>query len=352
MNTGAEWNVNGLRSSAIVGLFMALLAGLSGAAFAQATARTAPESSWPAVLDAARKEGSVTLYTQIVPSINDRIKADFAKAHPGITLEVVRITGNSILTKLDQERQSGSDGGDVAITVELLWLEDRVKEGNLRKPVGPSRQAWPGRYLLSDTIPVLSLEPLVMAYNTSIAKSPVTGYQDLLRPEFKGRLGTTGVQALSIVAWYEWLERSQGGDFLAKLASQGPRVYTGAVPNAQAVASGEIGATAFSVPAAVMQLIETGAPVKLVIPNPALGIRWGAGIIASSRRPNASQVLMDYLMSPRGQTAWHSRGESASPLPKIPGSADVNSIQAFDPSVYNANSIADYKKKWDVIFSK
>ena len=337
----------------VTALAWAMLAGCGGSAFAQAQARgLAPEASWPAVLEAAKKEGSVMLYTQQVPPIIERIKADFGKQYPGITLESTRFAGTTVINKLDQERQGGMDGGDVVITVEILWMEDRAKEGNIRRPVGPASQSWPAKYLLRDAVPVLALEPLVMAYNTSLIKTNVTGYQDLLRPEFKGRLGTTEVQALSIVAWYEWLEKTQGADFLARLAAQAPKIYTGAVPNAQSTASGEIAGTLFTVPTVAMPLIERGAPMKMVIPQPALGIRYAGGIISASKRPNASQVLIDYLMSARGQAVWHSRGESASPLPNIPSSPDVNSIQPFDASVYNAGSVAEYKKKFDALMKR
>lgn len=345
--------VAGVRARHVAGgLLSVLLAVASTTAVAQARTGQATESSWPAVIDAARKEGSVTLYTQVVPPLIERVKAEFARTYPGIALEAVRLPGLGVLTKLDQERQSGSDGGDVVIIADITWLEDRVKEGNLRKPAGPAALAWPAKYLLRDVVPVLGIEPLVMAYNTNLVKSPVTGYQDLLRPEFKGRIGTTEVQSLPTVAWYEWLDKTQGADFLAKFAAQGPRIYTGAVPNAQATASGEIVTTAFSVATVVMPLIEQGAPMKLVIPKPALGIRWAGGIIAGSKRPNAAQVLVDFLMSPRGQAAWHSRGESASPLPNIPGSPDANAIHAFDPAAYNTNSVNDYRKKWEVLFRK
>jgi iron(III) transport system substrate-binding protein len=332
-------------SNVMTGLLGLGLCALSAIAFAQTP-------SWPSVLEAARKEGSVTLYTQQVPPLVERLKVDFAKAYPQITLEVARISGTTVISKLDQERQGGLDGGDVVVTVEIVWLEDRAKEGNLRKPVGPSAQAWPAKYLLRDAIPVLALEPLVMAYNTNVVKIPITGYQDLLRPELKGKIGTTEVQAISIVAWYEWLDKTQGSNFLSRLAAQDPRVYTGAVPNAQATASGEIAATAFSVPTVVSPLIERGAPMKMVIPQPALGIRYAGGIIAGTKRPNAAQVLVDYLMSPRAQAVWHSRGDSASPLPNIPGSPDANSIQPFDPSVYNSNSVSEYKKKWDAMLKR
>ena len=152
-------------------------------------------------------------------------------------------------------------------------------------------------------------------------------YRDLLKPEYTGRVGASDMVAETVFAYYEWLEKTQGNDFLGRLAGLQPKFYTGAVPNAQSTGSGEIAATLFSVPTVVMPLIERGAPMKMLIPQPALGIRYAGGILGWTKRPNAAQVLNDYLMSPRGQAVWHGRGESASPLPNIPGSPDANAIQ-------------------------
>lgn len=326
-----------------------LMAGLlaAGAAGAQ------PAPTWDRILDAARKDGKVVLYTNTVPPVSQRIAADFAKAYPEIKIEFTRLVGAQMNTMLTQERLSSVDGGDVVLTNETLWLEDRAKENALLPVTAlPAFKGWPAKHIIGSTIPTLSLEPFAMLYNKQLVKTPITGYQDLLRPEFKGKLGTTGVQAVTIVAWYEWLEKTQGADFLARFAAQAPKVFTGAVPNAQSTASGEIAATAFSVPTVVLPLAEKGAPIKMVIPNPALGFSYYAAIVANSRRPNASQVLLDYMMSPRGQAAWHSRGESASPLPNIQGSADANTIQQLDSRPYTANSVNEYRKKWESIFTR
>ena len=337
----------GLVASAM-GIGAALLAALwAPASIAQG------DPAWQRIVAAAKKEGSVVIYFQAVPPVMDRLVKDFMAMYPEIKVEAKRqIQPAQHMSVIENEKRANMDGADVSQYSNAIWHKERASENFFMKPVGPANAEYPKEYLLYGAVPIIAVMPFVMVYNTNLIKTPVTSFKDFLKPEYKGKLGISVVQSIVQVAWYEWLEKTQGADFLGRLAAQAPKIYTGAVPNAQSTASGEIAITLFSVPTVVMPLIERGAPMKMVIPQPALGIRYAGGIIAGSKRPNASQVLTDYLMSPRGQAIWHSRGESASPLPNIPSIPDANSIQPFDPSVYNANSVSEYKKKFDAAMKR
>ncbi|MBM3347397.1 MAG: hypothetical protein FJY55_13010, partial [Betaproteobacteria bacterium] len=99
-----------IRLSAAAPFTCLLLVAALDPALAQPRPGPAPEATWPAVLDAARKEGSVILYSQQVPAVLARIQADFAAQYPAIKLEVQRLSGQGVISKLDQERQAGADG--------------------------------------------------------------------------------------------------------------------------------------------------------------------------------------------------------------------------------------------------
>ena len=182
-----------------------------------AFAQSAPAGSdaWSNVVAAARKEGKIVLYSAAANPLLARLKSGFEAANPGITLEFSRYSTGELLTKLAQERETGADGADVMIATDIAWAEERLKEGSVKAPVGPAAKAWPAKYLVGGAIPVLSLEPIVIAYNTSIVKVPINSYQDLLKPELKGKLGTLDLSATSIIAFYDWLEKTQGPDYLA-----------------------------------------------------------------------------------------------------------------------------------------
>ena len=320
---------------------------------AAGSASAQPAPTWDRILDAARKEGKVVLYTNTVPPVSQRIAADFAKAYPDIKIEFTRLVGAQMNTTLTQERQSAVDGGDVVLTNETLWLEDRARE-NALLPVSalPAFKGWPARHIIGNTIPTLSLEPFAMLYNKQLVKTPITGYQDLLRPEFKGKIGTTVPRGLATVAWWDWVEKSQGADFMQKLAAQQPKLYQGVVPNAQAVAAGEISVSMYVIASVAKPLQAQGAPIELVIPKPSLGFNFVGAAMGWSKRPNAALVFMDYMMSTRGQAAWNGgRGEAASPLPNIAGAMDASTINLYDTRQYPGPVVDAHTERLNKLFT-
>jgi iron(III) transport system substrate-binding protein len=88
----------------------------------------------------------------------------------------------------------------------------------------------------------------------------------------------------------------------------------------------------------------------MVVPSPTFGIRYTGTVFSWAKRPNAAQVLQDWLMSPPGQIAWNGGGESASPLANIPGALDSKSVTPYDPTPYTPEVVAAYTKKWNALF--
>lgn len=329
-----------------------LIAGYCGAAAAQSGAYQ--PDAWNKVVAEAKKEGRVLVYANSPPALLDRLRADFNAANPGIVLEFGRYPGNGVVVKLDQEREAkAADGADAGIHSEVPWTEDRAKAGLLRAPSGPSTRAWPASFTVSSVAPVLALEAFLLAYNTNLVKTPITGYQDLLRPELKGKININEPGSAATVAFYDWLGKTQGADFMAKLAAQSPLILSGGtVQNLQSVAAGETNATSFTIMTVVTPLLAQGAPVKAVVPNPALGTRALGVIPVGAKRPNAALVFMDYMTSVRGQTVWAGKGEAASALPGIPGAMDASTISPADMSVYTPEAVKAGVAKWKQQFAR
>jgi len=311
------------------------------------------QTTWNSILQKATKEGRVTLYSSLEPPVVRRLVADFQKAYPGIQVEASRASGGPLIAKLDMERQTQVDGGDVLISSELGWFEARAEEKALFQPTGSAAATWPAKYLVAGTIVIGSLEPFVIVYNSNAVQTEVKSYTDLLKPEFRGaKMGITDINSsTTLVAFYDWLEKTSGSEFMQKLSAQRPQVYPGTVAPTQAVASGEIIASVASRPSAIFALVEQGAPIKYAVPKPARGISYGVAALRWSKRPNASQVLVDYLMSKRGQQQWNGKGESASPLSGIEGSLDASSISsAYNPKDYPPQVVKTLTDKWNKQF--
>ena len=305
-----------------------------------------PDAAWATIVAAAKREGRVNYYSAATAAPLARIVEGFKKANPDIAVDFQRIPSGPLLSKIDQERASNAEGADLANATEINWYVARAKEGRLLKPAGPAALNFPAKYLIEASVVIPALEPFVVSYNTARVTNPQRNYADLLRPEFKGRLGLSELASVAVVAWYDWVEKNQGSGYLTKLRAQNPKLYVGTVPIGQAVASGEILVGGYGIPSVVKPLREAGAPIDFFVPSPGLGIRYALAAFAWGRHPNAALVFMDYVMSRDGQTAWHSNGETASPLVNIPGSLLASSIEPFDPNLYPPEVERKLREEW------
>ena len=306
-------------------------------------------AEWAKVTAEARREGHVVVYSQVVPPVMQRLKADFEKLNPGITVEVSRPQGIIIIA--DKERATSTDGADLLMVPDVNWALERSKQSMIVAPVGPATQGWPDRYAMGGTSPILAMEPFIIAYNQNLVKGPVTGYDDLLRPEFKGRLAIPELNLTLLMGFYDWLEETKGTEYLRKVAAQGPRMFASAVQSTQMVSAGELVGSLLTVPATITPLVAQGSPIRMTVPNPSVGFPYVGTILARSKRLNATQVFLDYLMSRAGQTAWASGGEMGSPLTGIPKSLDTGSIRIVNQDKFNPPDVSNaFRNKWNGIF--
>lgn len=334
----------------IVSCFLFASAAFAPHSLAQPPGSGYRPDDWTKIQEAAKGEGKVMLYSVGIPAIHDRLRADFKQANPGLVLEIFRPAGSfALISRVEQERLSKADGADIVIVTDTLWLEKLAEGRFLRAPVGPSAVGWPGQFLSRGVAPFIALEPHAIVYNTNLVKTAITGYKDLVKPEAKLKLGSVNIIAPVVVAFYDWLEKTAGPDFLKNFAAAKPNLYQTHTTATQAVASGEIAATVASNTTTAMAIIAEGAPVKMVVPNPGLAFIYAAGVLTTSKRQNAALILMDYLMSRRGQTMWNGRGTTASPLKNIPGALDVQTITPWDAAKYPPEVVKAYTERWNSI---
>ncbi len=337
------------------GLGLALGGGFfARGAVAQANTRSVSAAEWTKILDAARKEGKVVLYGTMSPAVHKRIVAAFNGAYPGIQMELVRVIGAAMTTKFEQERMAPNiEGGDAMITADVRWAIDAASKGWLKTPVGPGAATWPEAFLKRGQIAMLGINPWVMNYNTNDVKIPITSYQDLLRPELAGKIGSTALVAEVVTSWYYWLDQTYPG-YLEQLAKQKVKMYASSVAASASTAAGEISANAFSVIPTEAALLAQSAPIRMVIPNPGSGFSYGAAIVSWAKNPNAALVVMNFLMSVPGQSALCGNEEAASPIPNVPGSLDTSKLKLtlIDPEKYTPDLLKSFENKWSDLFTR
>lgn len=314
--------IKALSSAFVAGL---LLSGCSSPSTAPASTPAANsdetgDSAWKQIVDGANKEGKVVVYLSIT-GVDDRLKAAWKAAYPGISLEIFRTGSAELLSRLDQEKGTGATGADVAVMADASWYEKN--SSRLLGPTGPQfPKLWQGtNFSRSDGKYVLvDAAPLGVAYNTDVVSKlgaqPIESYKDLLQPKLKDYVGFTpaGNAAAALQWWYEVSKSIGGTEALQQLKALDPHPYPSLVPMVQALAAGEHAVVAYSSLASAKDLQAQGAPIKVVVPKPAVGGGHYVSVVDWSKNMNAAQVFRNWLLSPAGQIALNGPGDLYTPL--------------------------------------
>lgn len=281
-----------------------LVAGASAAP--QATAKPATAAQWAKIVSAAKREGSVTLYSTQNPVLLQDMAAKF-KSKYGITVTINRNIDSVLASQVSAEFGSGRRTADIWVAASKPLVLGATKNGWVLDARGPDlftkiydrkTLAKPGKAF------VVGTAVLGMAWNTQFFPQGLKDIPDLMNSRLKGRIGLPQPTAASFVDWYLWLEATYGKSILNRLAAQKPKIYLSSLPMLQAVASGEIAASPF-VPGTALDLKKQGAPINFKL---AKGFNtWNAPfwamVLKKAPHPNAAQLLADYMATKPGMGA-------------------------------------------------
>ncbi|HEY3183440.1 MAG TPA: extracellular solute-binding protein [Gaiellaceae bacterium] len=276
----------------------------AGSTSAAATPKPASKAAWKKLVAAAKKEGSVTIYTTQNPVLLADMAAKFKEKY-GISVTINRNIDSVLATQVTAEEGSGKAIADIWVCASKPLVLGALKNGWVVDAVGPDlfskafdRKifAKPGKaFVVGEAI-------LGVAWNTSQFPGSVSDLPDVLKAP-SGRIGVISPSAPSIVDWYLWVEETYGKSFLQKLAALKPKKYPSSLPMGAAVVSGELAVGTF-VPPTVLDQKAQGAPVNFKLPKGAK--TWNAPyygmVLKQAPHSAAAQVLANYMITKEGQS--------------------------------------------------
>jgi iron(III) transport system substrate-binding protein len=259
----------------------------------------------------ARKEGKLLIYTtgtQIQPLI-DR----FGAKYPFVKATLYRADSNVIVQKVVEEYRAAyyeCDGFELSGNSLIVARQ----AGVLSPFTSPEMASFsaeaidPQRYWVSVRESYTGI-----GYNTKLVppdQAPKT-WTDLLRPEYKGKLGMPGNQS-TVAEWTGLLLSNYGEDFMAKLAQQDLRVYKiSARAVTSLLSSGEIAIQVRTSNAHVREDQKKGLPVVWVAPGPVDVNDVSVALAAKAPHPHAMMLMIDFLLSEEGQKLYKELGYSS-----------------------------------------
>jgi iron(III) transport system substrate-binding protein len=306
---------------------------------------------WDAIVEAAKKEGAVTVYTSAGNS--DVVFKAFEKAYPDIRTTFVRQPTADLLTRLDQEIEVDAKGADVAYHAQPAWFIERGKTDNLAPIVyGPAADGWPADAKSKYYATILTT-PFEAVWNKNKGK-PIEDVGAFVDQAGDARVGlldpASSVAAMS--QYQAWID-AFGDDFLERLAKLKTTVFPSTVPLTQAIASGEQ-SYGLPIPVGVVNpLVAEGAPVGHGIPEKgSVGYDYNAGVLANAPHPNAAMVFMDWLIRKDTlELIVKELSPGATPV-KVPRSLDRESIDVYEVADWPQTRQDEFIAKFNELFQR
>ena len=307
-------------------------------------------AEWQKIIDAAKKEGSVTIYSgQGLKQLND-LASRFKKKY-GIDVQVVRAVETDLFPKVDVEFQTGRGIADVLVNATYSTVLDQERKGYMVPAVGPAFDN--PDYKRSERMPrntffEINAAVLTFSWNTELYPQGLKDYDAVFDPALKGKVGIPMAKALGQVDYWLYLTENYGSDYVERLAELKPRAYAGALPLGQAVSSGEVAVAIYGEP--LVDEKEMGAPVGWGLAPKPWGARFYGMVLKSAPHPNAAQLLADFMVTPEGQEAIARKAASA--LPGIKGAiATTDTVRKQDLTKLTPEYVRSFGEKWDRLFT-
>jgi iron(III) transport system substrate-binding protein len=286
-----------------------LLASAPGLLIADAHAQTlqklamgTDEGRQQRLIEGAKKEGSLLLYTTTPTEYINQLIEPFEKKY-GIKVNVWRARSEIILQRVINEARGGKPAVDVIHSISPP-MEALHRENLLQEVVSPHHNeliptAVPAHHEWVSTLQYV----FVQAYNTSkVSKDELPRtYQDLLAPKWKGKLAIEGSDHEWMTSVIKDMGETNGTRFFHDLASNGLSVRNGHPLLTNLVASGEVPLALTVYQYSAAQAKKKGSPIDWFAIEPAVAIADAMGIAKKAPHPHAALLFYDYMITPEAQ---------------------------------------------------
>ncbi|MDA4117794.1 MAG: extracellular solute-binding protein [Thaumarchaeota archaeon] len=341
--------------------------GVSSASSTTSSTSTITNPADVALYAAAKTEGSVVVYGSPTAQQFGNITAAFNAIYPGITVTYTSYQPPQAVPLINSQLATQGYSADVALQAATT-MYPLEQSGDISSYVSPFAVGFPKEVLdpLNGSTPIIELA-LGWMYNTNLIKPanvPTTMAQ-VANAQFKGEVvmndPTTGT---AFTQYWATLEKQLGNatvlNFLHSLKNTtSPTILPTTTSCATDVAGGAHAICLAGYMQEAAPDIQVGAPLKFlnITGLPLLITPNNAAVVKNAQHPNAAKLLIDFMASPAGQTAWGNIDV------RTPVSQTVNAnwslaseLKSFDPGAgtqvyYPTPAVAAAGSAWGATFA-
>jgi iron(III) transport system substrate-binding protein len=299
------------------------------------------------LIEGARKEGSLSLYTSRVAEDTTPVVNAFTRKY-GVDVQVWRASNRLVLQRVLQERRAGRCAVDV-ISSGTPVLEPMHREGLLQAVKSPT---------MAELIPQalrphgewvgISVNITSAAYNTNLVRPEEVPkrYDDLRDPRWKGRLAIDSDD----VDWFAAVVGKLGEEtglrlFRDIVRTNGVSVRTGHTLIANMVAAGEVPLALTVYSYKPEQLTRAGAPIRALYLPPVVAFTTNVSVTRCAAHPNAAVLFHEFML--RDGQEILARRDIAPTNPKVKPLPAGLELTFMDP-----DEMLDHGRKWTELWER
>ena len=246
---------------------------------------------------------AIMVYTSVPIKTVERIKLKFEERYPRIEVLIFRAGTGNILEKIHQELEDGE------IKADVIWLADFSDAEELKALDVILKYSTPE----SEKIIPVFIDPdgfyygsriinMVVAYNKLSVKGKLKNYNDLLRPELRGKIGisnpkNSGSALYTIGALL--LDKDYGWEYFVKLYGNDCQVIDNNILLTEKIAGGELYA-GITIDFSVRGLLKDYPSMQIEYVYPYDGmvvIASPISIVKGSRNIKNSKTFVNWILS-------------------------------------------------------
>lgn len=330
----------------------------SSAAYSQQS-KTAGVPEWDKLVEAARKEGKVTLSLPASAELKRQIEEQFKKRF-GIEVEVFTARGSAGVRRMADEFKAGVRhfdlhvGGSSSILTGMLdeGIIDPIEPWLMLPEVKDPKQWWGGHLWVDSAKRFVYMFqaylPESIWYNSDLVKpNELRSLDDFLNPKWKGKIGFLDPRTPGGGdSHWSYMWQVKGEEYLKKLAAQ--ELFLGRDQRvlSESLAKGRIAVLIGNTYYSFQPFVKAGLPVKpLATPKEGTFGTGGSGnlaIIKAPAHPNSTKVFVNWLLSREGQEVF-SRG-----LAQATRRLDVDTKWLRETGTIAAKDVMSVEEFWKV----
>lgn len=305
---------------------------------AQAQAPQGYPADYSKLVDAAKKEGKVLIYSTTDAAAANPLVKDFEALYPGIKVEYSDLNSTELYNRFIAEAAANNGTADVLWSSAMDLQVKLVADGQAAAYASPEIKALPKWAVWKDAAYGTTYEPIAIVYNKRLVPEADVpkDHTDLLKllnakPDFyKGKVTAYDPERSGVGFLFcteDVKNFPAAWDLFKAFGKTGAKLYTSAGAMMERVTSGEHLIAYGIFGSYALSRSKKDPNLGIVLPKDYTMVTSRVAFISKhAKNPNAGKLFLDYILSKRGQEIIANKADLYSLRSDIEGEATIKRV--------------------------